>query len=61
MDNNVIYELFKAKVNEAPNAAAIFDENRRLTRKELDMLIDTIAAKIPAAARRVGIIMDHTV
>lgn len=60
MDNNVIYELFKAKVNEAPNAAAVFDENRRLTRKELDMLIDTIAARIPAASR-VGIIMDHTV
>ena len=34
MDNNVIYELFKAKVNEAPNVAAVFDENRRLTRKE---------------------------
>ncbi|MBD5080657.1 MAG: amino acid adenylation domain-containing protein [Ruminococcaceae bacterium] len=61
MDKNVIYELFKEKVNEAPNAAAVFDEKRSLTRKEFDMLIDTIASKIPAAARRVGIIMDHTV
>ena len=61
MDKNVIYELFKEKVNEAPNATAVFDDKRSLTRKEFDMLIDTIASKIPASVRRVGIIMGHTV
>ena len=61
MDKSVIYELFKEKLNEAPNADAVFDEERSLTRKESDMLIDTIASKIPETAHRVGIIMDHTV
>ena len=60
MNKNVIYELFKETVKESPNAVSVFDEERCLTRKELDKLADTIAAKIPETARRVGIIMDHT-
>ena len=60
MNKNVIYELFKETVKESPNAVSVFDEERCLTRKELDKLADTIAAKIPETAHRVGIIMDHT-
>ena len=58
---NVIYELFDAKKRENPGAVAVFDGSRTLTRAGLDSLADTIAAKIPAGAERVGIIMDHGV
>ncbi len=61
MNNNVIYELFYEKVGQAPGAIAVFDESRGLTRAELDCMINAIAARIPKSARRVGIIMDHTV
>ena len=61
MNNDVIYELFTEKVEAQPDALAVFDERRRLTRSELNMLADTIAAKIPESAHRVGIIMDHSV
>lgn len=61
MNENVIYDLLKIKVKASPNATAVFDEERSLTRKELDNLIDTIAEKIPKTVHRVGIIMEHTV
>ena len=61
MNRDVIYELFYEKVRQAPGALAVFDEDRGLSRAELDKLIDTIAAKIPVSARRVGIIMTHSV
>lgn len=61
MNENVIYDLLKIKVKASPDATAVFDEERSLTRKELDNLIDTIAAKIPKTVHRVGIIMEHTV
>ncbi len=61
MDQNVICELLHERAREAPDAVAVFDEERTLTRKGLEQLIDTIAASIPPSARRVGIVMDHTV
>lgn len=61
MNQNVIYEILHDKAKCAPNATAVFDEERSLTRIELEHLIDTITARIPAEAHRVGIIMDHTV
>ena len=61
MNPNVIYDLLQHKAIEAPAAPAVFDEERCLTRNELIRLIDTISAKIPKTAHRVGIIMDHTV
>jgi len=61
MNNNVIYELLRNKTKDAPETIAVFDEERSLTRAGLEKLIDTIAAKIPVAAHKVGIIMDHTV
>lgn len=60
MKQNVIYELLQNKIQEAPDAAAVFDEQRRLTGRELGALIDTIASKIPAQAHRVGIVMEHS-
>ena len=60
MNKDVIYELLHNKAVDMPDAVAVFDEERSLTRKELDRLIDTIAAKIPSEAQRVGIMMEHT-
>jgi len=57
--SNVIYELFENKMQEDPAAAAVYDGRRALTRAELDALADTIAVKIPAGAKRVGVVMDH--
>lgn len=59
--SNIIYEMFETKIRENPAAAAVYDENRLLTRTELDSLADTIAEKLPAGAKRVGIVMDHSV
>ena len=59
--NNCIYSLFENKMKENPAAAAVYDEHRSFTRAELDALADTIAAKIPAGTKRVGIVMDHSV
>lgn len=61
MNKNVIYELFHDKTKESLNATAVFDEERSLTRIELEQLIDTIASKIPSEVQRVGIMMEHTV
>lgn len=61
MNKNVIYEILHDKTKSAPNVVAVFDEDRSLTRTELECLIDTIAVKIPTEAHRVGIMMEHTV
>ena len=61
MNKNVIYGLFHDKTKEEPNAIAVFDEHRSLTRIELEQLIDTIASEIPLESQRVGIMMEHTV
>ncbi len=61
MEQNVIYEILRDKIAEAPDAVALLDGERSLTRAEFGRLIDTVAAKIPAGARRVGILMDHSV
>ena len=59
--SNVIYEQFENKLRENPAAAAVYDGSRSLTRAALDALADTIAAKLPAGAGRVGVVMDHSV
>ena len=61
MDKNVIYDLLHEKTIAAPDATAVFDEERSLTRAEFERLINTIAGKIPAGVRRVGIMMEHSV
>jgi D-alanine--poly(phosphoribitol) ligase subunit 1 len=58
---NSIYAMFENKLNENKKALAVYDEKRSLTREELDALADTIAAMLPANAKRVGIVMNHSV
>ncbi len=58
--NHTIYKEFKKQVISHPDAQAVADSHRRLTYKQLDQLIDTIAMRMPAnKPGRVGIIMDH--
>lgn len=59
--NETIYSHFHKYVSERPNAIAVTDPTRRLSFKELDDLASAIAAQIPAMAKMVGILMDHTV
>lgn len=58
MKRNVIYESLHDKMEASPNSIAVFDEERTLTRTELEQLINTIAVKIPAESHRVGIMME---
>ncbi|MCR4745305.1 MAG: amino acid adenylation domain-containing protein [Lachnospiraceae bacterium] len=57
---NTIIEGFLRKVNENENALAVFDNERKLNRKELLLMADTIASKLPKDCKRVGIMMDHS-
>ena len=58
---NTIIEEFMAQVNENIEALAVFDNDRKLSRRELLQLADTIALRIPEGCKRVGIIMNHSV
>lgn len=58
---NTIIEKFMAQVNENKDALAVFDNERNLSRKELLLLADTIAARLPKGCKRVGIMMNHSV
>ncbi|WP_027431762.1 amino acid adenylation domain-containing protein [Lachnospira multipara] len=58
---NTIIEKFMAQVNENKDALAVFDNERNLSRKELLLLADTIAARLPKGYKRVGIMMNHSV
>ena len=61
MSQDTIYSVFKDRVLKAPNALAVFDERRSLSAKELAALTESIAAKIPYGAKRIGIVMEHGV
>jgi D-alanine--poly(phosphoribitol) ligase subunit 1 len=58
---DTVYDYFKDQVISQPDALAILDEQRRVTFKELDQLIDTIAAGFTRESHFVGIVMDHSV
>ncbi len=58
---NTITEGFMAQVKENEKALAVFDHQRSLTRRELLLLSDTIAAMLPEGCKSVGIMMDHSV
>ena len=58
---NTIIEKFMAQVNQNKDALAVFDNERNLSRKELLLLADTIAARLPKGCKRVGIMMNHSV
>ncbi len=59
--NQNIIQAYKNVVNRNPGASAVMDTERRLSRAELMQLADTIAAKLPENAGRIGIVMDHSV
>ncbi len=58
---NTIIGLFDEQVAAAPDAACVLDGSRRLTRRQFSSLVDTIGAMIPPDAKRVGVVMDHSV
>ena len=58
---STIIEKFMTQVNENKDALAVFDNERNLSRKELLLLADTIAARLPKGCKRVGIMMNHSV
>ena len=58
---STIIEKFIVQVNENKDALAVFDNERNLSRKELLLLADTIAARLPKGCKRVGIMMNHSV
>lgn len=60
MNSDIIYDLFRQKVQETPSKTAVFDSRRVLTMQELDALAGTIAAMLPEGNSPVGIVMDHS-
>ncbi|MCM1487023.1 MAG: amino acid adenylation domain-containing protein [Firmicutes bacterium] len=58
---NIIYNCYTKQLNFAPEHIAVIDEYRTLSRRELDRLADRIAFMLPEGAKRVGIVMDHSV
>jgi len=56
-----VYEYFKYQVKSQPEAMAVFDEQRQMTFKELDMLVDTIAAGFTEKPHFIGVVMNHSV
>ncbi len=52
---NKIIEKFMAKVNENKDVLAVFDNEKNLSRKELLLLANSIAARLPKGCKRVGI------
>lgn len=59
--NKTVWNEFEEEIKDDPTAAAVSDENRQLTRKELGEMAVSIAKRIPEDTKMVGIIMDHGV
>ncbi|MBQ6412002.1 MAG: amino acid adenylation domain-containing protein [Ruminococcus sp.] len=56
-----VYHALKKAIEKNLDKTIIFDEVRPLTAKEFDLLINTIAVLLPESARRIGVMMDHSV
>lgn len=56
-----IYERFQETAARFPNAAAVSDDARSLTYRELADLSAEIAAQFPCPAQYIGILMDHSI
>lgn len=56
-----IYSYFKEQVICHADEIAVFDDNRSMTFKQLDELVDTIASEFNGKPRLVGIVMNHGV
>ncbi len=61
MDQNVICELLHERVREAPDAVAVFERGAHASRARSWSSSSTPSRRASALARRVGIVMDHTV
>lgn len=62
MNADTIYSLFRQRVLEQSDAPAVGDGRRSLTYRQLDELVDDVAALFPVAKPRfVGIVADHGV
>lgn len=58
---NTVYACFKDRVNIMPDKLAVFDEERCLSYRQLDMLAGTIAGQFTNNPGFVGVVMDHSV
>lgn len=56
-----VYDALKKAIEKNPDKTIVFDESRALTAKEFDRLINTIAAMLPENAKRIGMMMEHSV
>ena len=57
---NTIYGFFVDQVSKRPDALAVKDPFREVTFKELEGLVNTIAAHFPnRGSKTIGIVMDH--
>lgn len=56
-----VYDALKKAIEKNPDKTIVFDVNRALTAKEFDRLINTIAAMLPESAKRIGVMMEHSV
>ncbi len=56
-----VYNALKKAIEKNPDKTIVFDVNRALTAKEFDRLINTIAAMLPENAKRIGVMMEHSV
>ena len=60
--NETVYSYFRHQVKNNPDAIAVFDEKDSLTFRELDTLVNTIAAGFKTSELRlVGVVMNHGV
>lgn len=58
---HTIGEAFTAQVRRTPDKIAIFDEERSLTYRELEGLVNSIASRFPRNTQFVGLVMNHSV
>lgn len=56
---NTVYGLFHAMAEKQPEAAAIVENDRTMTFKELSDMVDMIADSFPDDTHAVGIVMRH--
>ena len=56
-----VYDALKKAIEKNPDKTIVFDVNRALTAKEFDRLINTVAAMLPENAKRIGVMMEHSV
>ncbi|MBR1740533.1 MAG: thioester reductase, partial [Lachnospiraceae bacterium] len=56
---NTIYGLFEEIVKKQPEAAAVIENKKTMTFRELSEMVDMIADSFPDGTKAVGIVMRH--